>query len=576
MEKAAYELGRAEVGKETAVVTEELKKVRDELAETKWSLRVTTQELEEISVIRPGRLVEEERDQLRSNLNNQLSQDTRTISELQQRNGRQSQWIKTLTVQKENQELEIENLQDETLAKENTELQKTIDFLHDEADEGNDLSDRQVKTIEELRDTIAERDETIEKLKSRLSTCTYSASNSESATVGTLSIPQSEELGHAQTSLTSEPQLNVAPTQESKALEEERDDLRAQLDRQASEINRLRNLPEQCDIEQISAESAERFERINEQERLIEKLRNLPGRANELDHENQVLHDQILDLELVIEDQDNSLYWTTQARWFLENLQAEAVAGQVSLMRLIRGLEIWRWEQYRIVDLATIDQGVPACTEHDSQPTPEGEFSRDDEPGAGDTMMGTEQDGVRELQPSKGEARETGAGDTMMRTEQAGVREPQPPNGEAYETGVRMTGVEDYRHGQAILPNDNESDVANEVADPSSYTGFEAGDVVMGHVNDEDVSHTPSPPDVANSDLKGLVDDLADRIEQLNLGRDLLDTPIPTLIGQTGPVHGVPPYWAMVNIPPPTNYFPVADNGSWGSQTILEEEEEEL
>ncbi len=85
--------------------------------------------------------------------------------------------------------------------------------------------------------------------------------------------------------------MDVAPTRELDAVEEERDDLRVQLDRQASEINRLRNLPEQCDIEQISAESAERFEKINEQERIIKELRNLPGRANELDHENQVLQD---------------------------------------------------------------------------------------------------------------------------------------------------------------------------------------------------------------------------------------------------------------------------------------------
>jgi len=137
----------------------------------------------------------------------------------------------------------------------------------------------------------------------------------------------------------------------------------------------------------------------------------------------------------VIEDQDNSLCWTTQARWFLENLQAEAVAGQVSLMRSFHGMQVWRWEQYGIVDLSVVDdQCAHAPTGDEYQPTPEDGLSHDDEPGAGDTMMGTEQDGVRELQPSKGEASDTGAGDTMMRTEQAGVREPQPPNGEANET----------------------------------------------------------------------------------------------------------------------------------------------
>jgi hypothetical protein len=326
-------------------MSENPKEANCELAEVKWSLRATTKELDELSVLRPGRMIEEERDQLRSNLNNQLSQDTRTIHELQQQIRQQDQWIKTLTVQKKNQEFEIEQLQDGPLAKENTELQKTIDFLHVEADEGNDLSDKQVKTIEELKSTIVEREETTKELKNRSSTCTCRAGGSESATVEALPIPQLEETGHAQTPLTNEPQRDVEKSQGCDALEEEIDDLRAQLERQASEINRLRNLPEQCDIEQISAESAERFEKINEQERIIEELRNLPGRANELDHENQVLKNQILDLELVIEDQDNSLYWTTQARWFLENLQAEAVAGQVSLMRLIRELKIWWWEQ---------------------------------------------------------------------------------------------------------------------------------------------------------------------------------------------------------------------------------------
>jgi len=185
----------------------------------------------------------------------------------------------------------------------------------------------------------------------------------------------------------------------------------------------------------------------------------------------------------------------------------------------------------------------------DSQPTREGELSHDDEPGAGDTIT---------------------------EAERTGVRVPEPPNGEAYETGDRMSGVEENGHGQAILPNDNESDVANEVADPSSYTGSEAGDVVMGHVNDEDVSHTLNPPDIADSDLKGLVDDLADGIEQLNIGRDLLDTPVPSLIRQDGLAHGNSPYWAMVNTPPYSNCFLSADDGSWGSKAVEEEDEDEL
>ncbi len=224
-------------------------------------------------------------------------------------------------MQKKNQEFDIEQLQEGPLAKENTELQTTIDSLQDEAEEGNKLSNKQVKTIEGLKATGGEHDATIKELKSR-------TGGSESAKVGTLSNPQSEETGHAQTPLTTEPQVDVTPTCQHDALDEERDDLRAQLDRQPSGINRLRNLPEQCDIEQIGAESAERFEEINEQERIIEKLRNLPGRANELDHENQVLQNRILDLELVIEDQDNSLYWTTQARWFLRTYKPKLWPGR--------------------------------------------------------------------------------------------------------------------------------------------------------------------------------------------------------------------------------------------------------
>ncbi len=150
-------------------MSENPKEANCELAEVKWSLRATTKDLDELSVLRPGRTIVEERHQLRSNLNNQLSQDTRTIVELQQQIRQQDQWIKTLTVQKKNQEFEIEQLHDGALVKENTELQKTIDFQHDEADEGNELSDKQVKTIEELESTITERDATIKKLQSRSS-----------------------------------------------------------------------------------------------------------------------------------------------------------------------------------------------------------------------------------------------------------------------------------------------------------------------------------------------------------------------------------------------------------------------
>jgi len=34
----------------------------------KWSLRATTKDLDELSVLRPGRMIEEKRDQLRPNL----------------------------------------------------------------------------------------------------------------------------------------------------------------------------------------------------------------------------------------------------------------------------------------------------------------------------------------------------------------------------------------------------------------------------------------------------------------------------------------------------------------------------
>jgi len=560
-------------------VTENPKEANCELAEVKWSLRATTKDLDKLSVLRPGRMIEEERDQLRSNLNNQLSQDTRTIHELQQQIRQQDQWIKTLTVQKKNQEFEIEQLQDGPLAKENTELQKTIDFLQDEAEEGNNLSDKQVQTIEELKSTIIERDATIKKLQSRSSLCTCRAGGSASVMVGIPTIPQSDETGHTQTPSVCEKQVDVAPTRELDAGEEERDYLRAQLDRQASEINQLHNLPEQCDIEQISAESAERFEKINDQEWIIKELRNLRGRANELDHENQV-QNQILDLDLVIEDQDNSLYWTTQARWFLEDLQAEALAGQVSLMRSFHGMQVWRWEQYGIVDLSVIDdQCAQARTEDDSQRTPDDEISHNDEPRARDTMMGTEQDGVGESQPPNGEAcdtgnRMTGAGDAIMGSTPNDVGEPQRSKREAYGTVDRMMGTEDNGHAETESPNDNESEAGDEVADSSIYEESEAGDVVMGHVNDEDVSHTANPPDIADSDLNGLVDDLAHGIEQLNNGRDLLNTAVPSLIGQDGLAHGNSPYWAMVNNPPYKNCFLSADDGSWGSKAVEEYEEE--
>jgi len=125
-----------------------------------------------------------------------------------------------------------------------------------------------------------------------------------------------------------------------------------------------------------------------------------------------------------------------------------------------------------------------------------------------------------------------------------------------------MTAVEENGHENLKSPNDDDSEAGDEVADSSIYNGSEAGDMVMGHVNDEDVSQSLNPPDIADSDLKGLVDDLADGIEQLNIGRDLLDTPVPSLIRQDGLAHGNSPYWAMVNNPPPCNYVPLANNCS--------------
>lgn len=47
----------------------------------------------------------------------------------------------------------------------------------------------------------------------------------------------------------------------------------------------------------------------------------------------------------------------------------------------------------------------------------------------------------------------------------------------------------------------------------------------------------------SDHDLKGLVDDLTDRIEQLNLGGDLVDTPIL----QDGLAHKNSPYWDLMN-----------------------------
>lgn len=426
------------------MVNEELKEVRHELAETKWSLGVTTKELDNIIDLRER--VEKERDQLRSDLNNQLSKDTRTIS---------------------------------ALVKENSEWKKTIDFLQDEAEDGNDLSDKQVETIEELKSTVAERDATIEKLKNRSPACTCRTGSSTPTMIETPSTPQSEEPDHAQIPLTTEPQVKLAPTKEHDALEEERDNLRTQCDNQAYEINRLRNLPEQCDIEQISAESAERFKTITEQERLIEKLRNLPGRANELDQENQELQDHIHGLNSALKNRDYELQWAGELIRFLEGFQTEVVAELLLLMRSNSvayqkldncaeesdELELWRSGHYRIVDPPTIDQGAQAGRDYDSETTPESDPSHSSEPGAGDTTLEIEQDGIGE---------------------------PQPSSGEACQTGYGTTRVDETGYGDAELPNDDESEVGDEVANSSIYDGSEAGDVVMGHVNDGNVSHTQS------------------------------------------------------------------------------------
>lgn len=43
---------------------EELEKVRNQLTEVRWSLKASTRELDKLSVLRPGRIIEEERVQL--------------------------------------------------------------------------------------------------------------------------------------------------------------------------------------------------------------------------------------------------------------------------------------------------------------------------------------------------------------------------------------------------------------------------------------------------------------------------------------------------------------------------------
>jgi predicted nuclease with TOPRIM domain len=194
----------------------------------------------------------------------------------------------------------------------------------------------------------------------------------------------------------------VEKSQGCDALEEEIDDLRAQLERQASEINRIRNLPEQCDIEQISAESAERFERINEQARLIEKLRNLPGRADELDRENQELYDRVVGLELVLQDQDFELHRAAEVIRLLAGFQKEAVAELLLLIRSIGvayqkldncaeesdELRLWRSGQYRIVDPPMIDRSAQAGRKYGSGIIPGNGLPHKDEPGVGDTILG--------------------------------------------------------------------------------------------------------------------------------------------------------------------------------------------
>lgn len=77
----------------------------------------------------------------------------------------------------------------------------------------------------------------------------------------------------------------------------------------------------------------------------------------------------------------------------------------------------------------------------------------------------------------------------MTKIPQNGVQVFQPPYSENLETGDRMTGVEEDEHGPPEMSNDDDSEAGNEVLDFSTYEGSEAGDVVMGDVNDEDVSH---------------------------------------------------------------------------------------
>lgn len=211
-----------------------------------------------------------------------------------------------------------------------------------------------------------------------------------------------------------------------------------------------------------------------------------------------------------------------------------------------RELELWRSGQSRIVYPPILEQAAQVGKENESGTTPEFDLSHSDERITGDAMTGIEQDGFEE---------------------------PQPSNNEACETGNRMTGVEEDAPGQTKLPDDDDSDIGDEVPDSSIYNASEAGDVVMGNVNDEGVSYTPSLPDVADSDLKGLIDELADRIEHLNIGRDLPDMPVPSLVRHDGLARGLSPYWAMVNNPPYGNYGPSSNNGWWSSKVVEEEEE---
>lgn len=171
-----------------------------------------------------------------------------------------------------------------------------------------------------------------------------------------------------------------------------------------------------------------------------------------------MVNEELKVVRSVLAEVEGSLRVTT------EELDRVSVLRPGCVVEEDRELELWRSGQLRIVDSSTLHHGAQAGRENDSGT--EFDLSRSNERSTGDAMTGVEQERFEE---------------------------PQPSSNEACETGNSMTGVEEDVQGQTKLPNDDDSEIGGEVPDSSICNASEAGEVVMGNMNDEDVSHTPKP-----------------------------------------------------------------------------------